>query len=101
QMDRTPSDRRAILAVTLDNGSVATIVAIGNSRNKERRVRNTFAGSEGTIAVEGFDFITTIKHSHGEPDTFTERDLAPVDGPVDNFIAAIHGDAELFSPAEH
>jgi len=101
QMDSLPSDRRAVLAVTLEDGAVATICSVADSGYRERRVRNTFAGADGTIAVEGFEFLTTIQHEGGAPESFQESDLPPVPGPVANFIDAVAGRGHLFSPGEH
>jgi predicted dehydrogenase len=99
-MDSTPGDIRSSVALTLENGAVATIVSVGDSDHNGRRVRNTFAGSKGTITVEGFEFQTTI--TIGEDSvSFTEKGLPPVPGPVDNLIDSIRGHAELESPGEH
>jgi predicted dehydrogenase len=100
-MDSLPTDSRALVSLRLGNGAAACINSVGNSRCKDRRVRNVIAGSEGTITVEGFEFRTTVHHAGGEPETFTESDLHPVSGPVTNFVDAILGYAELLSPAEH
>lgn len=99
-MDRLPSDRRATLALVLENGAQATISCVGDSAH-DRRVRNTFAGSAGTITVEGAAFETTIHEAQGEPETFREGDLPSIAGPVANFVDAIRGRGPLFSPAEH
>lgn len=99
-VDRLPSDRRATLALGLENGAQATVICVGDSAHG-RRVRNTFAGSAGTITVEGFAFETTIHEAQGEPETFRESDLLPVAGPVANLVDAIRGRGPLFSPAEH
>ena len=100
-MDHAPSDRRAAVVMMLENGATATISSVGNSRAGGRRVRNTIGGSEGTITVEGFEFLTTISEDTGEGQTFRETDLPPVAGPVENFIDAIRGSGALFSDAEH
>lgn len=102
-MDAVPSDRRIALSLTLENGAVATITSIGNSR-AGRRVRNSFGGSLGTITVEGFEFATTIVETGDTDDTtdhFREADLPPVAGPIANFVDAIRGHAPIASPAEH
>jgi predicted dehydrogenase len=100
-MDSTPSDRRAVLSLTLENGALATITCLGNSQLGARRVQNVFAGSEGTITVRGFEFETAIEAWGGEPETFKEKDLTPVPGPVANFVDAIQERGPLFSPADH
>lgn len=100
-MDSTPSDRRAALALTFENGAIATIDSIGNSRSGNRRVRNTIGGSSGTITIEGFDFQTTISEDGGEPVTFHEGCLPPVAGPIANLIDAVRGRGALFSDANH
>jgi len=100
-MDTVPQDRRASLAFTLENGGVATISSVGDSHFPTRRVRNTFAGSTGTLIVEGFEFRTTFLQKDAEPLNFAETDLPAVPGPVANLIDAIRGKSELFSPCEH
>lgn len=100
-MDTTPSDRRGALLITLENGALATILTLGDSKHSSRRVQNIIAGSAGTITVEGFEFRTRIEEHGEEPEEFTERDLPPVPGPVDNFITAVRGHGHLASPAEH
>jgi predicted dehydrogenase len=100
-MDSTPSDRRGALLITLENGALVTISTLGDSKHSSRRVQNIIAGTAGTITVEGFEFLTRVEEHGGEPEEFTERDLPPVPGPVDNFITAIRGHGHLASPAEH
>jgi predicted dehydrogenase len=99
-MDSTPSDIRSCVSLTLENGAVATIVTIGDSDHQGRRVRNTFAGSRGTITVEGFEFQTTIRVGD-ETTSFAEKELPPVPGPVDNLIDTIRGRAAIASTAQH
>jgi predicted dehydrogenase len=101
EMDETPSDRRCAVTLTLENGAIVTINSVGNSKHASRRVLNTFAGSGGTIRVEGFEFQTSIQTEGADPDVFTERDLPPVAGPVDNFVDAIRARGPLYAPAEH
>ncbi|MCC6730636.1 MAG: Gfo/Idh/MocA family oxidoreductase [Chthonomonadales bacterium] len=99
--DALPSDRRAALAMELEGGATATLTCVGNSRLGERRVRNTIAGSAGTIVVEGFGFDTRIRTRDGREEGFSERDLPPATGPIANLVDAIRGRAPLHSPAEH
>jgi len=100
-MDALPSDRRATLILTLENGASATITSIGNSGHAQRRVRNTFAGADGTITVEGFEFQTTIAVEGGQPETFLERDLLSVPGPVADFVHAIREHGTLAASPDH
>lgn len=100
-MDTTPSDRRASLVLRLQNGALASITSVGNSRFGDRRVRNAFAGSAGTITVQGPDFRVRVQRTSGPAEEFTEAELAPVPGPVRNFADAVLAGAKLFSPAEH
>jgi predicted dehydrogenase len=100
-MDRTPSDRRTALSMTLENGAIATICSIADSQSAGRRVRNTIGCSRGTIAVDGFDFRTTIAPEGGEPESFSEADLPPVPGPVANLVDSILQHAPLSSDANH
>lgn len=101
QMDQTPSNRRAVVTIVLENGAMVSVTCVGDSKRGSRRVSNLFAGSQGTIRVEGFDFLTTIERGSGEAERFYERDLPPVPGPVTNFVDALNNRAPLFSPAEH
>ncbi|MGC8666655.1 MAG: Gfo/Idh/MocA family protein [Chthonomonadales bacterium] len=100
-MDTVPQDRRASLAITLENGSVAAVCSVGDSRYPTRRVCNTFAGTLGTLSVEGFEFRTTLVRRDAEPEVFAEAELPAVPGPVANLIDAIRGRSELFSPCSH
>lgn len=100
-MDATPSDRCSVLTLGLENGAMAAIQSVHNSAYAQRRVRNTFAGANGTITVEGFEFQTTLAVEGGEPETFRERDLPPVPGPVADFVSAIQGRSVTASPADH
>lgn len=100
-MDRTPSDRRAVLTIQLSNGALVTITCVGDSHLGARRSHNVFAGSQGTITIDTPDFVTTVHHAAGDPDTFQENSLPRVSGPIANLVEAIRGDAKLFSPGEH
>lgn len=100
RMDRLPSDRRAALIIELENGAVATISTVGNSRSGGRRVSNRFAGTDGTIEVEHFNFHTRIESRKGTEE-FTEAELPPAPGPVANMIEALRGKAPLASDGTH
>lgn len=100
-MDRTPSDRRAVLSLQLSNGAVATITCVGDSRLGARRTRNVFAGSCGTATVETFEFATTVECEGREPERFSEAGLPRIAGPVANLIDAIRGESQLHSPGPH
>ncbi len=100
-MDELPCDMRATLNVEFENGAVGSLIAIGDSRFPNRRVRHTFGCSNGTITVTGFDFDTCIHIAGQEQHHFKEADLMPIATPVGNFAAAIAGRAKLFSPGEH
>ncbi|MCS6775029.1 MAG: Gfo/Idh/MocA family oxidoreductase [Chloroherpetonaceae bacterium] len=100
-MDATPMDMRTALALELDNGAIATITAIGNSAFPNRRVRNVFGATGGTITVSGFEFDTTIQLHGQEAQRFREESLIPVSTPIGNFVEAIQGKAQLYSPGEH
>ena len=100
QMDSVPNDIRTAVNLTLSNEALASIVSLGDSDHDGRRVHNTFSGSRGAINVEGFEFQTTIKCGD-ESVSFTERELPPVPGPVDNLVDAIRGKARLASSGEH
>ncbi|HZP84797.1 MAG TPA: Gfo/Idh/MocA family oxidoreductase [Chthonomonadaceae bacterium] len=100
-MDTTPQDMRIALSLELENGVVATINSIGDSKYLRRRVRNIWGATNGTITVSTFHFETRIEIVGQEPQTFREDDIFPVSSPINNFIEAIEGKAELYSPGEH
>jgi predicted dehydrogenase len=99
-MDSTPSDRSDGLALTLDNGAIATLTVTGSSQFKSRRLLNAYHGSEGSLRVEGPEFRTTLDIG-GEAEAFHAGDAPPVPGPVANMVDAVRGRAELLSPGEH
>jgi predicted dehydrogenase len=101
QMDATPSDRRAVVTMILESGALVSVICVGDSKSGGRRVSNIFAGSNGTIRVEGFDFRTTLERGAETQETFRERDLPSIPGPVTNFVDALSGRAPLFSTAQH
>ncbi len=100
-MDTTPTDMRVSLSVELDNGAVASITSIGDSKYPQRRVSNVFSAVNGRVTIQGFDFETIISIPEQEQQKFRESELVPVASPVANFVNAIQGRGELFSPAEH
>lgn len=100
-MDNVPSDRRAVVTLKLENDAIASVICLGDSQSGERRVRNTFAGSDGTITVEGFDFNTSVQTRSGKLESFTEKDLPPVTGPITNFTNAILEREPLHSSTAH
>lgn len=100
RMDRLPSDRQAAITLQLADGTLASILCIGNSRRGDRRVRNVFAGARGEITVDGFDFRTSIRHD-GETETFAESELPRVPGPVEDLVSALLHGTPLASPGEH
>ncbi len=100
-MDATPSDMRAVLTIEMENGALATIVSLGDSKFPGRRVYNTFGAANGTITVRDFAFDTTIAVHGQETQTFNEADLPPIGTPIGNFAQAILGQAELLSPGWH
>ncbi|HSV72747.1 MAG TPA: Gfo/Idh/MocA family oxidoreductase [Chthonomonadales bacterium] len=101
QMDSTPRDRRATVSLRLAAGALATISSVGNSRFGDRRVLNVFAGSAGTLRVEGFDFRVRCERAGAPVEEFTEAGLPAVAGPLRNFVDATLYGAELHSPAAH
>ncbi len=100
-MDSTPMDMRVSLALEMENGALATLLSLGNSKSGGRRVRNTFGASAGTITVDGFSFDTVIRPNIGETLCFSEADFSPPGTPIGNFVAAIRGEEALLSPGEH
>jgi predicted dehydrogenase len=101
RMDTLPSDRRASLIVELESGAAATISCIGDSQLGDRRVRNTYGGSAGTISIDGFDFRVTVAQRGKPEEQRTEKELPQPSGPVDNFVSALLGKDELLSPPAH
>ncbi len=100
-MDSTPTDMRAILSIELENGAMATINSIGNSKFAQRRVRNIFGSANGFVTVSGFDFETCVAVHEEEHQRFREADLISVGTPIGNFTDAIQGRSALFSTGEH
>jgi predicted dehydrogenase len=100
-MDTTPMDMRTALSLELEKGVIANITAIGDSRFVNRRVRNTFGATGGTVTVVGFEFDTTVQIQGQEAQRFREDNLLPIATPVGNFADAIIGKGEVFSPGEH
>ena len=100
-MDAVPADMRIAICIEMENGAMATISAMGDSSLDQRRVRNVFGGANGTVAIIHPEFETHIQIKDMEPVKFREADLTPVANPVSNFVDAIQGRTELFSPGEH
>jgi len=100
-MDAVPADIRIGITLEMENGAIATICSIGDSQFEQRRVRNIFGGANGSVAIIHQEFETHIQIRGMEPVKFREADLAPVAGPIANFIDAIQGRTALFSPGEH
>ena len=100
-MDSVPADMRIGITFEMENGAIATICSIGDSQFEQRRVRNIFGSSNGSVAVIHQEFETHIHIKGMEPVKFREADLMPVAGPIANFVDAIQGRSELFSPGEH
>ncbi|HLJ57655.1 MAG TPA: Gfo/Idh/MocA family oxidoreductase, partial [Chthonomonadaceae bacterium] len=100
-MDALPADIRIAVCFEMENGAMATITSIGDSRYEQRRVRNVFSSANGTVTINYAEFETHIQIKDNEPVSFREATLTPVSGPIANFVDAILGRAELFSPGEH
>ena len=100
-MDAVPSDMRITVSIEMENGAVASLNTIGDSKHVQRRVRNVFGAEHGTVSIIHPEFETHIQIEEQEPVKFREADLSPVANPVSNFADAILGRGELFSPGEH
>jgi predicted dehydrogenase len=100
-MDSTPTDLRIALSLEMENGAVATITGIGDSKMPNRRVRNIWGAANGAAIVINPEFETTIMFKGQEHRKFKESDLLPVPGPVANFVDVIQGRGKLFSTGEH
>jgi predicted dehydrogenase len=94
-MDDPLCDMRATVAVTMENGAVATISFVGDSRYPARRVRNLYFGSGATALVEGLPFAVTVVPSGGSGTTVHEKEMPAVPGPAACFIDAIRNRVEL------
>lgn len=100
-MDDLPTDLRVAVTLELENGVMATIAGIGDSKLSTRRVRNIWAASNGSVTVSNIEFDTTIMVHGQEHRKFKESELLPVGTPVGNLVDAILGKGKLFSPPEH
>ena len=100
-MDSTPTDMRALLSIELENGAMATINSVGNSKFGQRRVRNIYGATNGYVTVSGYEFETCISVHEVEHQKFCEEDLMSIGTPIGNFADAIQGKAALFSSPEH
>jgi predicted dehydrogenase len=100
-MDVTPMDMRIALSLELENGAVANITAIGDSRFPNRRVHNIFGATGGTVTVHGFEFDTTVQLHGQEVQRFREDNLLSLATPIGNLADAILGKGNLYSPGEH
>jgi predicted dehydrogenase len=99
--DSHPSDMRASVAFEMEGGVFAQMTQLGDSHFPERRLQHLFLGSEGSMAVNGGAFQTTILPQNAPPQTFTEAELPPVSNPISNFANALEGKETLHSPQEH
>ena len=100
-MDSVPDDMRVAICIEMSNGAMATISSIGDSQLEQRRIRNVFGSANGTVSVIHQEFETHIQIKGMEPVKFREADLMRIANPVANFIDAILGRGELFSPGRH
>jgi predicted dehydrogenase len=100
-MDNPQNDLRASVALELDNGAVATITVMGDSRYPDRRVSSRYYGTAGGAAMDGMPFRVTLSPHGGTPETHAEPDLPPAPTPVENFVAVILGQDEPLAPPEH
>lgn len=99
--DSFPTDMRIAVSLQLDNGAVATITAVGDSHFVSRRLRHIFAFTGGTVTVSHWEFETTITLHEQQVRRFKEADMLPVESPVANFVSAILGYNQLYSPGTH
>ncbi len=100
-LDDTPGDMRGVVSLEMENGAVASITLLGDSKHPARRVHNVFGCVHGTATIREFAFETTLVRDGLPTETFCEADLPPVTGPIDNFADAILGRAPLHAPGEH
>jgi predicted dehydrogenase len=96
-MDDPILDMRATVTIALENGALATICYVGDSRCPTRRIRNTYFGSRATLLVEGQPFSLTTIRPGEPPTTVVEKDMPKVPSPVGNFIDAVKGRADPLS----
>lgn len=100
-MDDPANDLRANVALELENGAMATICVRGDSRYPDRRVCSRYYGTAGRADMDGMPFQVTLAPHGADPIPAAEADLPPVPSPVENFVEAALGHAELLSPPEH
>ena len=100
-MDNPDMDMRSAVSMKMENGSICSILGVGDSEIIDRRVQKSYFGSEGTLEVEGLPFRVTFQKSGSFPVTLEESDMRQVEGPVANFLDVILGKAEPLSPATH
>jgi predicted dehydrogenase len=100
-MDDPANDLRACVSLQLDNGAMATITVRGDSRHPSRRVCSRYYGSAGMAEVDGMPFRLTLSPHCESSQVHAEAELPAAPTPVENFVEAIQGRAELLSPPEH
>lgn len=99
--DCLPCDMRVAASIELDSGVLATIASVGDSKYSGKRVQNLFTTSHGSVQVTNPEFDTVIV-THGQGNrTFSEAELAKVESPIANFVAAIRHEGHLYAPGEH
>ncbi len=101
QMDDPTLDMRASVQVMLDGDTPCDVVCVGDSRHPERRIRNQYFGSEGTLTIEGMPFRVTVERSGEFPETLGEEDMPEAPGPAADFADAIRRGRLAASPGAH
>lgn len=89
-MDNTDTDLRCVVNLEFENGAFGSISLVGDSQ-AQRRIRNTYFGSAGTLTAEGMPFRVTLSSSDTDSVTTDEKAMEFPPQPVENFIDAILG----------
>jgi predicted dehydrogenase len=101
QMDDPALDMRASVQVMLGGDTPCDVVCVGNSRHPDRRIRNQYFGSEGTLTIEGMPFRVTVEGPGAPPEGSGEGDLPEAPGPAADFLDAIRRGGPPASPGAH
>ena len=87
-MDTPDWDLRVALALTLENGALATLSNTADSAIRGKRHHSLYYGSSGTAVTRGFPFEVTVDAA-GQSERVDEAELPPT--PVDNLVDCAQG----------
>lgn len=89
-MDNPDWDLRVALALTLENGALATLSNTADSAVRDKRHHSLYYGSSGTAVTRGFPFEVTVDAA-GQSERVDEAELPPPPTPVDNLVDCAQG----------